>query len=176
MKKVIFAILMFMTCIPNGHVAPDITAVIDSYGPFLSLHLDTLANQNPDSSSIDSLRHVNDSLQAIYYNTGFDTAFVEYQGRDSLKFYFYVQMGGQAKHFNIIATSLDSSTIEMGLTYQDNVIDPYCKCKFEVSLYSVKDNLLNVKFLRFNKEFFIGVKIPVGNMVGEDVIVPLIIQ
>jgi hypothetical protein len=165
-----------MACIPTKPVAPDITAVIDSYGPFLSLHLDTLASQYPDTSSMDSLRLVNDSLLAIYYNTEFDTAFVEYQSRDSLIFYFYVQMGGQAKHFNLNATSFDSSTIEMGLSYQDNVIDPYCKCKFEVSLYSFKDNLLNVKFLRFNKEFFIGVKIPVGNKVGEDVIVPLIIQ
>jgi hypothetical protein len=115
MKKIAFAIfLIFLVCAPNKSM-PDIQATISSIGPAIMFQRDTLSTPTSDTVRIDSLEHVNNSLRTFYYS-GFDTAFLEYQRKDSVDVCFYVQIGEAAENFNFSASLSDSATIKMDLS------------------------------------------------------------
>jgi hypothetical protein len=163
MKNILFLFfLTFLACSVNKPV-PAIQTSFNSISACLKIALaknmaKTNSVQISDTLSdslkhyIDSLNHL-DSLRTAQFNADFDTAYARYQSKDSLDFYFYVSPDCGATNFVLNPELIDSSTIKMNISYQGGAICD-CKRKFEVSLYSNKNDLSYVRYIRFDRSIF----------------------
>jgi hypothetical protein len=151
MKKIVFFLFVFLVCSPNKPI-PAIQTSVNSISACLNDTNSSLAKKS-DSINIDSLGRL-DSLRHVRYLADFDTAFANYQSKDSLRFYFFVCPPCDIDIFNITPFLLDTETMKVDISYQGVGSLCDCKRKFDVSMHSDTEDLSHVKYIRFNRAIF----------------------
>jgi hypothetical protein len=153
MKRILAVIItaLLTTCSPNRS-SVDIQTKVDSVGQIIYSPIDTFSSPAKY-----------DSLMTSYY-AEFDSAVKEYQSKDSMVFNFILWVEPDGKNYSVQAT-LSNDTINMSFSYQSSAWTVLGGLRFDVSLFTHKEDLSVVKYLRL-----INVNISPAGDIGDRII------